>query len=90
MMALATHRETGIPFIEDIEVTIDLPHTLSFVVMYVHKLNSFAELPKEKQPPRGIWDKPYKLERFFDEVFSSSNHQKPETLSIEFDPEEVE
>ena len=89
-MALATHKETGIPFVEDIEVTSDLPHTISYTVIYTSKLSSFNELPKEKRPPRGLYDKPYKLEEFFDEVFDNKNPREKEFTSIEFNPDEVE
>jgi len=88
-MALATHKETGIPFAEDIEITADLPHTLSFLVMYTSKLSSFNELSEEKQPPRGIWDKSYKLKAYFNEVFKLGSTDR-NSNTIEFDPDEVE
>jgi hypothetical protein len=90
-MAIATHKETGMSFVEDIEVTSDLPHTISFAVMYTAKINSFNELSKDKRPPRALWDKPYRLEQFLDEVFDVNYKPKEkEDLMIEFDPEEVE
>ena len=78
------------PLIEDIETTSELPHTVSFAIMFAAKLNSFNELPKDKRPPRGIYDKPYKLEQWFDEVFDTKNPRERENTSIEFDPDEVE
>jgi hypothetical protein len=89
-MALATHRETGMPFVEDIEVTSELPHTISYAILYTSKINSFRELPKDKQPPRALYDKPYKLEKFLEKVFEVKNNNSREIDSIEFDPEEVE
>lgn len=88
-IALAVHKKTGIPFAEDVEIAADLPHTLSYLVMYVSKIDSFNELTDDKKPPRGIWDKPYKLKEFFDEVFKTDSKDK-NTTTIEFDPEEVE
>lgn len=57
--------------------------------MYASKIKSFGELPDEKQPPRGIWDKPFRLKQFFEEVFKSDDKDKGST-TIEFNPEEVE
>lgn len=57
--------------------------------MYTSKINSFNELTEDKQPPRGIWDKPSRLKEFFDEVFKTKS-DKRNSMSIEFDPEEVE
>ena len=88
-MALATHKETGIPFAEDVEITADLPHTLSFLIMYTSKLSSFNELSEDKQPPRGIWDKSYKLKTYFNDVFKINSTNR-DSNTIEFDPDEVE
>jgi len=58
-------------------------------VLYRRKINSFAELPEDKQPPRNLWDKPYKLSLFFDEVFNTDTGSKP-TKYLEFDMDDVE
>lgn len=90
-IALATHKETGLPFIEDIEISTELPHSVTFAIMYNSKINSFYELPKDKRPPRGIYDKPNRLDEFLDEVWEPGyKKESEENLSIEFDPEEVE
>lgn len=89
-VALATHKTTGIPFVEDVLITADLPHSVSFAIMYASKLNSFNELTEDKQPPRGIYDKPFKLKEFFDEVFDTKNPRERENMSVEFNPDEVE
>lgn len=88
-MALATHKETGIPFAEDIFIAADLPHTISYAIMYTSKINSFNELTKDRQPPRGIWDKPFRLKEYFDEIFKTEDTDKGKTV-IEFNEEEVE
>lgn len=56
--------------------------------MYRERIDSFRELPKDKQPPRNLWNKPYRLEQWFDEVFERKNDAKTEF--IEFSSEEVE
>jgi hypothetical protein len=53
------------------------------------KIDSFNELPKDKKPPRDLWDKQYKLDEFFDEVFEL-NKGKPKKTFIEYNSEEVE
>lgn len=49
----------------------DLPHTISFAILYRSRIDSLKELPKEKQPPRNLWDKPYELDQYLDTVFKS-------------------
>jgi hypothetical protein len=82
-------KDTGLPLVPGLDAAISVPHTISYAVLYRRKINSFAELPEEKQPPRNLWDKPYKLSLFFDEVFERKNASKP-TKYIEFDFEDVE
>ena len=81
-------KDTGLPLVPGLDTAISVPHTISYAVLYRRKINSFAELPEDKQPPRNLWDKPYKLSLFFDEVFETSK-SKP-TKYIEFDFEDVE
>jgi hypothetical protein len=68
------HKEAGIPLAEDIVSAIDLPHTLTSAIAYRARLNSFYELPKDKQPPRDLWDKPYKLAEFLDTVWDDDKN----------------
>lgn len=33
------------------------------------QIDSFMELPKEKRPPRSIWDKPSEIDEWFDRIY---------------------
>lgn len=44
--------------------------------MYRAKLDSFRELPKDKQPPRDLWNKSYALSDFLDHVWDSKEEKK--------------
>lgn len=70
---------------------IDLPHTISFAVMYRARIDSFQQLPKDKQPPRDLWDKPYRLSIFLDEIWDTEDKGgRKRSEMIEFDLEDVE
>jgi len=75
-VALALHKTIGVPLAEDIETATDLPHTLSFAILYRDRIDSFNELPKDKRPPRNLWDKPYELEKFFDAIWGDKESGK--------------
>jgi len=48
------------------------------------QIDSFMELPKEKRPPKNIWNRPEELESWFDKIFDrKSDH-------LEFIIDEVE
>jgi len=80
----------GLPLMPSLDMTaMEIPHTISYAILYREKINSFNELPKDKRPPRNLWDKPYKLQLFFDEVFDYGK-DKSSTEFIEFDLDEVE
>jgi len=51
------------------------------------RIDSFRELPKDKQPPRDLWAKPYKLEKYLDEVFGAT---KEKTEFIDVDEDDLE
>ena len=58
-------------------------------MVYRSRINSFGELPKDKQPPRNLWDKPFRLNEFFDDVFKRKENDDSQTY-IDIDSEEVE
>ncbi len=35
-------------------------------------IESFNELPKEKRPPKSIWDKPSEIAEWFDRVYGDN------------------
>lgn len=53
------------------------------------RIDSFNDLPKDKRPPRDLWDKPHRLSIFFDNVFKSDGDRSKTTEYIDLD-EEVE
>lgn len=68
-----------------------MPHTISAAVTYRYRLNSFYELPEDKRPPRNLWDKPHRLQDFFDEVFDrKKGHGNRSEEYIEYNFEDVE
>lgn len=79
------------PLAEGLETAIDLPHTISFAILYRERLNSFYDLPKEKRPPRNLWDKPYALSLFMDTLWDKDS-EKSTTSSkyYEYDEGDVE
>lgn len=58
--------------------------------MYRSRINSYNELPKDKRPPRDLWDKPYRLEQFFDEMFDRGGNEYGNSQQVLFDPDELE
>lgn len=79
----------GLPLsgLEDIS---NIPHTISYALLHRLKINSFNELPKDKRPPRNLWDKPSRLDEFFDEMFSSGSNKPKGTKSYDVNIEDVE
>lgn len=71
MVALAVHKVAGIPIAEGITAVEDLPHTLTQAIMYRAKIDGLMELPKDKQPPRNLWDKPHRLNDYLDDVWDT-------------------
>jgi hypothetical protein len=49
----------------------EYPHTISVVIRWRELIDSFHELPKDKQPPEAIWFEPEELEEWFDRAFST-------------------
>lgn len=79
---------TGIPLAKDLPLE-DMPHTITFALIYRSRLDSFNELPRDKRPPRNLWDKPHRLSEYLDKAFKvgDSNDSKE---YIDFDSEDVE
>lgn len=66
----------------------DLPHTVTSAILYRLRIDSFNEMPKDKRPPRDLWGKPYKLEKFLDSVWDKDKDK--ETEFIDFDEDDIE
>lgn len=79
---------TGIPLASDLPLE-DMPHTLSYALLYRSRIDSFQELPSDKRPPRNLWDKPSRLSEFFDKVFKLKDSNESKDY-IDFDTEDVE
>ena len=75
---------------EGLDSVLDLPHTISYAVMYRERINGFDELPKEKRPPRNLWDKPYKLSQFIDHLWDDDKTKDRGSQSMDFDYEDIE
>ena len=81
---------TGLPIAEGIKSAADLPHTLSTAIQYRARINSFQEIQKDKQPPRNLWDKPFQLKAFFEDVFETNKTAPKSRNYLEYDLEDVE
>jgi hypothetical protein len=69
----------------------DLPHTLTNAILYRAKIDSFAELPKEKQPPRNLWDKPGALRKYLDTIWDKDFKTKKSSSDyVEFNLDDAE
>jgi hypothetical protein len=89
-MAVAISKQLGIPIMEGLpNSTEELPNIITYMILHRAKIDSFNELPKEKRPPRDLWDKPYKLEEFFEEIFKVDDKPKGKSY-IEYNYKEVE
>lgn len=90
-MFLSLYKVSGIPLARDLYTVEDLPHTLTQAIMYRAKIDSLNELPKDKRPPRNLWDKPYALDDFIDHVWDSDEDRaRGKKDYYEFDLEDVE
>lgn len=75
---------------EGLDTVMDLPYTLSYAVLYRAKLDSLNELPKDKRPPRNLWDKPYQLSEYLDKVWDTKNPNTKEKEFYNYDIEDIE
>ena len=88
MLYMGLYKAAGIPLAEGLESVADLPHTLTQAIMYRARIDSLQELPKDKQPPRNLWDKPFALSKYLDKVWDVKDSKGKEYA--EFDLEDVE
>lgn len=65
-----------------------MPHTLVYALLLQSRFDNLNELPKDKRPPRGLFDKPFQLEDYLDNMYKP-DHEK-DTEFIEFNFEEAE
>ena len=68
----------------------DLPHTLTSAILYRERIDSFNELPKDKRPPRNLWDKPYALNKFLDTIWDKDRPKEERDTGFVYDLEDVE
>lgn len=66
---------------------IEYPFTVNAVIKRRTQLDSFLELPKDKKPPRSLWDKPSELEDWFDRVYDT---KKDTSVDFSIDDSEIE
>jgi len=90
MLYMGLYRAAGIPLAEGLESVADLPHTLTQAIMYRSKLDSLQELPKDKQPPRNLWDKPFALNEYLETIWNTDKKTGKGKDYIELNPEDVE
>lgn len=84
------HKSLGIPLAEGLETTLDLPHTISFAVKYREQIESYYNLPKDKRPPRNLWDKPHLLEQYMNDIFKTDGKDSTSTQFYDVDDEELD
>jgi hypothetical protein len=84
------NRVAGIPIAEGINSAMDLPHTLTQAIMYRAKLDSLLELPKDKQPPRNLWDKPHRLDQYLETVWDTDDKKGKGKEYMDIDLDDIE
>lgn len=77
------------PLVKGLDSVVDLPHTISFAILYRKRLDSFNELPKDKRPPRNLWDKPHALNEFLDKIWDKKESNNSNNSYI-YDTDELE
>lgn len=83
-MTLLSHEKTGLPFAEGLETCVDLPHTITSAISHKAHMDSINEIPKDKRPPRYLWDKPWRLEQYIDKMYEVKDSKK-ESAEINMD-----
>lgn len=56
--------------------------------MYNARLESFHQLPKDKRPPRYMWDRPYELSQYLEHVWDKDEDTTKDNFSINFEDAE--
>jgi len=80
-------QKSGIPLSDEFKSIIDVPYTFTHLIRKRMQIDSWMELPKDKRPPKEIWDKPNELEEWFNRVFDS---EKQTEFNVPIDENEVE
>lgn len=57
--------------------------------MYNMRIESFNQLPRDKRPPRYMWDRPYELGEYLEHVWDKDENTGPkDTFKIDFEDAE--
>jgi hypothetical protein len=64
----------------------DYPYSIQFVIHKRMQVESWLELPEDKQPPKDIWYKPSELKEWFDRVYGKESTQ----IEFKIDEREME
>ena len=79
-----------IPLHENLPTADDMPWTISFVLRKRMQLDTYQQLPKEKQPPDEMiwWGTSEDIDEWFDKVYKRKGEK--DDIVMEFDPSEME
>lgn len=64
----------------------EYPWTVNFAIRKAAQIESFMELPKDKIPPKSLWDNQKELDEWLENVMEN----RPTTANISFSENEVE
>ncbi len=64
----------------------EYPYSINFVIRRRMQIDGYLELPKEKQPPKDIYDKPSELEEWFSRIYGD----KQTEFNLPINDDEVE
>lgn len=73
-------KNTGRPLWFSIEEVIDLPHTLTYVIMMRQKYDSFSEL--SEPVPEAWWDYPHLVREHIEKLYPSSSKGGKSTIEV--------
>lgn len=65
-------KATGSPLHPILSVVYNIPFTLAYMIRKQNQIDSFQELPREKQPPRSIWHNDYRINLWYDTLFTDT------------------
>lgn len=80
-------QNSGITFDMLFKDVDSVPYTFSYLIRKRMQIDSWMELPKEKRPPRLIWDNAGELEEWFDRIFDDNVQTE---FNVAWDENEVE